>query len=218
MTDFAVHSQAPMPNNSIGGSGDAEKRELLRLFYEAIDATTAAIKERFDQDDLTVLKKIQECIISSANGEYDVTEIKQELEHISQIVNLGVLAHEVRELPLYIKLYNQETTIPLKRVTKVTSICDVLNQKPSSKACLPEVHKLLKFYNTIALGSATAERSFSVMRRIKSWLRSTMSANSLNNRMFATIHKKRMDNLCIEDIAVQFINQTDTRQKYFGHF
>ena len=31
-------------------------------------------------------------------------------------------------------------------------------------------------------------------------------------------YKKRMDNLCIEDIAVQFINQTDTRQKYFRHF
>ena len=51
-------------------------------------------------------------------------------------------------------------------------ICQVLNVTERLDGC----------------GSATAGRTFSVMRQVKSWLRSAMSSNTLNNRLFVQYH------------------------------
>lgn len=56
------------------------------------------------------------------------------------------------------------------------------------------------------------------MRRIKSWLRSTMSNNSLNNRMFSTIHKNRIDDICTTAIAKNFVQANEKWRYYFGQF
>ena len=56
--------------------------------------------------------------------------------------------------------------------------------KDCYKECWPELHKLLQLYSLIALSSATAEPTFSAMRRIKSCTRSIMTGNSLSNKIF----------------------------------
>ena len=56
------------------------------------------------------------------------------------------------------------------------------------------------------------------MRRIKSWLRSTMSENSLNNKMFATIYKDRIDAVDSERVAKVFVASSEQRRRYFGKF
>lgn len=146
-------------------------------------------------------------------------EVKRKLANLSTSVNLDTLSEELQELPVHIKIYNKETSVvPIRKVTKVSTICDVLTEKQSSKECLPEVHKLLKLYNSVPLVSATAERTFSVMRRLKSWLRSTLTANSLNNKMFASIHRDRMDDVSSEKIAREFDANSQERRNYFGRF
>jgi len=44
----------------------------------------------------------------------------------------------------------------------------------------PQIHILLQLFLTLPLTSATAERSFSTLRRLKSYLRSTMGQSRLN--------------------------------------
>ena len=78
------------------------------------------------------------------------------------------------------------------------------------------MHKLLQIYFSIALVSASAERSFNVMRRIKTWLRSTVTDNSLNNRMFPNIHKNLLDNINLSAVADEFVKASQTRMNYFG--
>ena len=41
---------------------------------------------------------------------------------------------------------------------------------------LPSVHKLFRLMNTIPITSATSEQTFSVMKRINTYLRSSMTA------------------------------------------
>lgn len=216
MADFVAYESrhAPVEDPTMG-----EKSKLWINFYAAIDATTQAIESRFDQEDLKVLRDIDECLIKGANGESNALEVKRKLANLSTSVNLDTLSEELQELPVHIKIYNKETSVvPIRKVTKVSTICDVLTEKQSSKECLPEVHKLLKLYNSVPLVSATAERTFSVMRRLKSWLRSTLTANSLNNKMFASIHRDRMDDVSSEKIAREFVANSQERRNYFGRF
>ena len=68
------------------------------------------------------------------------------------------------------------------------------------------------------MSSASAERTFSVMRRIKTYLRTTMSSNSLNNCMFTNIHKEMIDELNAEKLAEKFIDKNDERRRFFGSY
>jgi len=66
------------------------------------------------------------------------------------------------------------------------------------------------------LSSATAERSFSAMRRLKTYLRSTMSTERLNSVMTVHVHKDLLD--CIDDFAVvrDFVACNEVRKDTFG--
>ena len=98
------------------------------------------------------------------------------------LVHFNVFTEEFANLHAHIKLFNKESTTPLKKVTKISTVCEVLSKKPTSKKCFLEIHKLLQIYCGVALVSAFAERCFSVIRRrIKAWLRSNMRDNSTNN-------------------------------------
>ena len=107
---------------------------------------------------------------------------------------------------------------PVRQVTKVATLCEIMNNVTDMKECLPELDKLMKLYMSVPLGSATAERTFSAMRRVKSWLRSTMSSSTLNNRMFGTIQKRRMDEVSVLHVAKDFAEVNEQRRMYFGHF
>jgi len=53
----------------------------------------------------------------------------------------------------------------------------------------PQIRILLQLFLTLPLTSATAERSFSTMRRLKSYLRSTMGQSRLNGLAQMTINR-----------------------------
>ena len=51
--------------------------------------------------------------------------------------------------------------------TRVQTLCEGFNQQQSLKIFLTEVHKLLKLYLTIPVTTASSERNFSALKRIK---------------------------------------------------
>ena len=60
--------------------------------------------------------------------------------------------------------------------------------------------------------NAVSERSFSAMCRLFTYLRTNMGPNRLNNTMVLHVHKERLDQLSLIDIA----NGSDHRKTIFG--
>lgn len=87
-----------------------------------------------------------------------------------------------------------------------------------AKIIFNEVHALICLYFAIPVTSATAERTFSVLKRMKTYLRSSMSQERLNNVMMPHIYKELTDQLNLEDIAKTFVMTNERRRKYFGSF
>ena len=61
--------------------------------------------------------------------------------------------------------------------------------------------------------NATSERSFSALRRIKTYLRSTMSQARLNHLMVLHYHQDFTDSLDIKLVANDFISAHESRMK-----
>lgn len=71
---------------------------------------------------------------------------------------------------------------------------------------LTEIDKILKIYFTFPVSSATAERSFSALRRIKTFLRTSMTHCRLNNLILLYVHMAITDLLDVKAIARDFVS------------
>jgi len=87
---------------------------------------------------------------------------------------------------------------------KSDNLCDMLS----------EFSKLLQIVLTIPVSSCTAERFFSALRRLKTFLRSMMTQNRLND--IALLHVHRNEDVDIEKVANTFINKAKVRQNTFS--
>lgn len=64
-----------------------------------------------------------------------------------------------------------------------------------TKEILPEAFKLFSLIATIPASSSTVERSFSSLKRIKSYLRNTMSQDRLSVLALVSIEKETLQTL-----------------------
>ena len=63
--------------------------------------------------------------------------------------------------------------------------------------------------------NASCERSFSALRRLKTYLRSTMRQDRLNHLML--LHE-RTDDLNLKAVANEFVSASENRLRIFGKF
>jgi len=132
-------------------------------------------------------------------------------------VESTALAMELRGLATIINLYNATTDVKLWMIAKINTLADVFNAIPAAKVGSPEIHSLRMLYHAMPLSiPSSCERSFSVMRREKTWIRSKSGQSHLNIIMFSDIHKKAMDEINFERVACEFMQHTDGRKHYFG--
>ena len=64
--------------------------------------------------------------------------------------------------------------------------------------------------------SAEPERSFSALRRLKTWMRSTMSQTRLNAVALCHVHQDILDAIDIAALVNLFVSHNDTRLYMFG--
>ena len=60
------------------------------------------------------------------------------------------------------------------------------------KNVLPLIHLLLKIFAIQPVSTASAERSFSCLRRLKDWMRSTMSEQRVSGLTLMALNRKKI--------------------------
>ena len=78
--------------------------------------------------------------------------------------------------------------------------------------------KVTKLILVMPATNAVSERSFSTLRRLKTWLRSTMNQDRLNWCMMLHIHNNDTDALDLNYLANEFVSQNSSRHSIFGKF
>ena len=84
------------------------------------------------------------------------------------------------------------------------------------KAHISQVIELFKFILVLPATNALSERSFTLLRLIKSYFRATTGQGWLNHLMFLSSYKENVDELNLKDAAREFIHKNDTRISLFG--
>ena len=110
---------------------------------------------------------------------------------------------------LTFKLQFKEEKVDLKDIIEVM-------KKPGYSDLLSEISTVLKLILVLPAANAQSERVFSSLRRIKTYLRGTMSQARLNHVMFMNIHKEETKKVSLDEVADEFIAKSERRRADFG--
>lgn len=154
---------------------DTETYYKIAIFIPFLDTFLQSIEDRF-VNYKHIFTGFQ-CIINFEN-EININDVekltefyKEDLEDIKQVYE------EVKMWYSFLKTINKPNNI-----LEYLDVCDSL--------IFPNVYKLIKILVTLPVTTCTAERSFSTLRRLKTYLRNTMSQNRLNGLALLNIHRE----------------------------
>ena len=121
---------------------------------------------------------------------------------------------DLDDLGAQLKIFRQ--TRPVGSVSEAVQILQQM--VPEVKAEFVQVCQLIRILLVSPASSASQERSFSALRRLKTWLRTTMTELRLNCVAVCNVHKSVIDTVDVRSLMTQFISCSDIRKSMFGKF
>ena len=135
-------------------------------YFEFLDTAISALERRYSQPGIT------------------------KYTHLESILLRGLTQQEIADIVLpYPELNADRLDLQLRMIgdqkwniqSVDESVNKLLSSDPAIRALFDQVDVLTRVLLTIPASSAEAERSFSALRRLKTYLRSTMSLQRLNS-------------------------------------
>ena len=189
---------------------DSPKDHYKQIYFEALDMLTTCIHDRFQQPGYLMCGTLESLILKAANGNDYRGEMKKALDFYGSDLDAYRLDGQLQVLSQHYK--NRSGAITFNTVK------DYLKELSTAQQVFySEVITVLKLLLVLPATNATSERTFSAMRRIKSYLRATMNQTRLNHLMVLHVHKTHCDNLSLVSVANEFVNN-EHRMKLFGKF
>ena len=172
------------------------------IYIEAVDWMAAALTNRFEADD-SALVTAEQALITTEGEAVAKTAAFFRLDAQRLGLHTQMLCDVARE-----------------RGSRLKDLEDVvaLLQEKNMRKILPAADDLLRIILTAPATSCTAERTFSQLRRIKNWLRSTLSQERLNHAIMLAVHRDRLQDLDIEKEVKEFASQSTQRVNAFGRW
>jgi hypothetical protein len=151
-------------------TGDAEAYQATSVsthhcphFFEAVDTAVNGLKDRFTESSgLQQYSKLESILLSGVVVE----------DAIKQYPEINI-----QDLQLELAMFNRKHVI-----NKVSEAVNIFGEMvPEVRTMYNNIEVLVQLLLVCPASSAEAERSFSSLRRLKTWLRSTMTERRLNS-------------------------------------
>ena len=82
---------------------------------------------------------------------------------------------------------------------------------------MSEVIEAATIHLVMPANNSVSERSFPAMNLVKMYLPSTTTDSRMNHLMVLHVHKERVDNISLIDVANEFVERVDSRKQIFGN-
>ena len=202
------------------GSGEGSHSETVEdhyrhQYYEALDIAITSITTRFDQPGYAMYKNLESLLVCAANGQ----DCDEYFDHVTSLYkddfDRALLSAQLQNLRTWFADREPRTT---GTVSLGECVAFLQGLSLAQKSFFSEVCQLARLILVMPATNAVSERCFSTMRRLKTYLRSTMSQSRLNHVMLLSINRERVDKLDINVIADEFVQGSEHRLRLFGKF
>lgn len=181
----AVDKVGPPRTNRICRTAEACKTLYRQIYFEIIDTILHQLSIRFEK-----LESLE--FVELLNDKrYDNYKTMFPEQQLSQLKNQYGAVFD------FTRIHNELTVVYKSSEFKNKPIFELFNYLKESDLAeaLPEIFKLCKLIYTIPYTTASVERSFSCLKRVKTYARNTMGQERLSALALISIEKNELNNL-----------------------
>lgn len=203
-----IPRQRKVPRRLDSGTSETFKFETPKVFYrksyfEVFDQLVASLKSRFDNDSARFFKLLERFAVGQPEDVEVIAKFYKDDFDQERLLN-------DRDMFLQLLKRQNETAKNLREVV------DFFQKYEWMRGLVPEFVRFVTLLVTIPGSSCSNERSFSVLRRVKTYLRSTMLQDRLNNIAILHVYSDMTDNLDLEELLNKFISRNTKRSAVFA--
>lgn len=207
LTDCTVQSIRRPPRRVDSGSSPSTspspKDYFRKIYFEFLKGE---IIKRFDYKNFYLYLRAKQLVLKAAStGELLEDHLSETCMYFDQDFDHSRLNNQlavIHDLICYVNPTLQDIHTAILVLGTASSL-------------FSKVLKLLRMLYVIPATTATAERSFSSLRRVKTYLRNT-TAQWLNHMMILHVPKHLTDLLDLHRVAAEFVSRNERRKHCFG--
>ncbi len=159
------------------------------IFIPYLDSLITSLKGRFSSSDNSGIPIISAAFKIHPKDEAFNSKTKSDfLEAVKVIREMYSIENIDSDAASWYDYWTITPPIPCEQVKELTFV-DLLEYTEF----YPAIRKIIHIVMTLPITTCTVERSFSTLRRIKTWLRSTMAENRLSGLAMMSVHRKRIE-------------------------
>ena len=161
----------------------------VNLYFPVLDTLLAELHRRFSQENIEVMKAIH---AFNPDSEHFLDPT-----HLKPIALIYSLDYESLSM---------ESTLAKRTLikAKMENVEDVFRELTPLRAAFPTLLKAIQIALTICISTAQCERSFSALKRIKTYLRSTMTEQRFTDLAILSIEKELTSELSLDAVVTEF--------------
>lgn len=171
MADFSTESTVGRIEES-STSLNAVEYWRANIYYKVLDSIIGSLKLRFSEESQELALAVDQFL----NLHYEDSSYFIELYSSTLSINKDSLKAEMNVAKNLINSDNADITLEQL-------------QKSVNQSTFPNLYNLIQVAIILPVSSATCERSFSAMRRVKTWLRTSMLQNRFDSLSLLYIEK-----------------------------
>ena len=180
-----------------------------QIYFEALDLVTNSISDRFNQRGYQIYSQVEQLLLKAARKEPFDEEFSSVVKFYGSDFDAGILKVHLEIL----SSCDMPSPCCFADIRAYLKDCS-----PGQRALFSQVVTVAKLILVMPATNASSERSFSALRRIKTYLRATMKQDRLVYLMVLHIHREPTDKLDLISIANLFVSGSEHRQTLFGKF
>ncbi|KAF0710298.1 52 kDa repressor of the inhibitor of the protein kinase-like, partial [Aphis craccivora] len=177
-----TNHQSQRSNHNYSSNDSIEDYYRVSMYIPYLDSIISSLNNRFNENNETPFKLcwlLPNEMVKLQKTEY--INILQDIENHFKIPNIkvnGLIWYDYWQL---------------KSQSFINDI--MVDHKKLLKECefFPAVKKRIRIYITLPPTTCTVERSFSTLRRVKTWTRSTMSEDRLDGLCMISVHREKVN-------------------------
>ena len=196
----ALVSEMPKANDEVQNR-TSEDHYHVTCYYTSIDKVVAVIRSRFDGHDQEVLSSLADIVFTHSPANASIELVSQFYDVDSDLLRSEkAIFEEINANHAYAQTKNAAVIVKRMYENGVSEV-------------LPVLFSILA---TIPATSCSAERSFSALRRLKTYLRSTMGDRRLNSLALINIQREYA-NVTLQNMEkiIDIFGRRCSRNAYF---
>ena len=174
-----------------------QKNFKINFYFPVLDAFLSELCRRFDDKNTALMQAIQAC-----------NPVSKDFLSPSALKPL-VSLYNICEKVVTMKATLAKGSLEKKKLDSTNDV--FLSLLPLTEA-YPNLVRLIRIALTIAVSTAQCERSFSTLRLIKNYLRSTMCEERLSDLAILSIEKEMCDKINVDEVISEF-GQVDRNRR-----